>query len=150
MSKCLRCKLWSKFIQGITFNCREHRIIILGFNHNRNRRMVFSTRSNHCWTTNINRLHGVFQSVRSSNRLLKLVKVHCDHRNRSNSCRRHRLNMRRIVSITQQPSVNHRVQSLDPSIQHFWETSDFTHINHLHTALTQCLGRPSSAQNLKS
>lgn len=73
--------------------------------------------------------------------LLEGIEIDDDEIDRTNGVIGHRLRMFRIVTNGQQPTMDHRVQRLDPAIHHFGKTGEIRHVFHGKPGIPQRLGR---------
>src|SRR5206468_9096409 len=101
--------------------------------------------------TNIDLLDCVVEGYSSAhNSLFKRIEIHEDHVNRFNALLLHRFDVFRLVSQAKQSAMDLRMQRLDAAVHHLGKSRHVRDIEHIDSAITESLCRPSGADDLNA
>ncbi|MNI36640.1 hypothetical protein D3C73_906980 [compost metagenome] len=118
--------------------------IISRINDNTDKRMIFSCRTKHSWSADIDIFDGIFIAyIRFCNRLLEWIQIHDNQINVIKAQFFHLSLMLLTVTNCQQSTMNRRMQRFNATIQNFRETCHIRDTNYWHTLFRQkVLGSP--------
>ena len=108
---------------------------------------ILCCRTHHGRTTDIDIFNRILQAtIISGYGLAEWVQIHHHQINRWYQCLLYCRHMLRQVPPRQNASMNFRVESLDPPIEHLWKAGVIADLSHLHAGILQQLGSSASGK----
>ena len=119
--------------------------------HDRDRSVIFSRRTNHGRTTDINVLNGIFKgAIRFGDGLCERIKIDHNQIDGANLIRLGLLKMAGVITAIQNATMNLRMQRLHATTKDLRAAGIGGDIDHGYISTTQCAGRSTGAQKFNA